>query len=80
MRTDTKMAVIAKTFTERSLNRFEAERIGDHCLHSTVSGLEKLGCTFHRKWEKVPTRFGKETRVIRYSLLKIPDYLAQKFE
>jgi hypothetical protein len=52
-----------------SANRFEAERIGDHCLHSTISTLaNSYGLTFIRKWEKVPNRFGGKTRVVRYSL------------
>jgi len=50
-----------------SLNRFEAEALGDHCLHSTVSTLgNKLGLEISRKWEAVPNRFGGTTRVKRY--------------
>jgi len=50
-----------------SLNRFEAEELGDHCLHSTVSTLfNKLGLEIPRKWEVVPNRFGSTTRVKRY--------------
>ena len=50
-----------------SLNRFEAEELGDHCLHSTVSTLvNKLGLEIPRKWEVVPNRFGGTTRVKRY--------------
>lgn len=52
-----------------SLNRFEAERIGDHCLNSTISVLaNRHGLTFHRQRERVPNRFGTLTDVIRYSL------------
>jgi hypothetical protein len=52
-----------------SANRYEAERIGDHCLHSTICTLANdYGLTFIRKWEKVPNRFGSMTRVVRYSL------------
>jgi hypothetical protein len=50
-----------------SLNRFEAEALGDHCLHSTVSTLvNKLGLEIPRKWEAVSNRFGGTTRVKRY--------------
>ena len=50
-----------------SLNRFEAEKLGDHCLHSTVSTLvNTLGLEIHRKWEVVINRFGGTTRVKRY--------------
>jgi len=50
-----------------SLNRFEAEELGDHCLHSTVSTMvNKLGLEIPRKWEVVPNRFGGTTRVKRY--------------
>jgi len=50
-----------------SLNRFEAEALGDHCLHSTVSDLvHKLGLEIPREWEEVPNRFGSTTRVKRY--------------
>ena len=50
-----------------SLNRFEAEELGDHCLHSTVSTLvNKLGFEISRKWEAAPNRFDGTTRVKRY--------------
>ncbi|MGV6474880.1 hypothetical protein [Azotobacter vinelandii] len=52
-----------------SLNRFEAELLGDHCLHSTVSDLTHLyGLEFRRQDEKVLTRFGNPADVTRYSL------------
>jgi len=52
-----------------SLNRFEAERIGDHCLHSTISALANgYGLTFKRIPEKVPNHWGQPCDVIRYSL------------
>ncbi|NHZ83950.1 hypothetical protein F2P44_32480 [Massilia sp. CCM 8695] len=53
----------------RSLNRFEAERFGDHCLHSTISTLRGKGYQFFDEWEWVPTRFGKEVHVKRYRYL-----------
>lgn len=51
------------------LNRFEAERIGDHCLHSTISSLANgYGLAFKRIPEKVPNHWGLPCDVIRYSL------------
>jgi hypothetical protein len=53
----------------KSLNRFDAEHLGDHCLHSTISTLKKKGAEFLDTWEKVPTRFGMTARVKRYRYL-----------
>lgn len=51
------------------LNRFEAERIGDHCLPSTIAVLANhYGLTIERKQERVPNRWGQPCDVIRYSL------------
>ena len=51
------------------LNRFEAERIGDHCLNSTISDLANdYGLIFKRIPEKVPNHWGQPCDVIRYSL------------
>jgi hypothetical protein len=50
-------------------HRFSAELIGDHCLPSTISDLQKLyGITFARKMISVPNRFGGETSVMLYWL------------
>lgn len=52
-----------------SINTFEAERLGDHSVNSTVSTLANdYGLTFIRTWEQVPNRFGGKTRVVRYRL------------
>ncbi len=52
-----------------SLNRFEAERIGDHCLHSTISSLaNSYGLFFKRTQEKAPNNWGAPCDVTRYSL------------
>ncbi|MCY0389131.1 hypothetical protein OVY01_18455 [Robbsia sp. Bb-Pol-6] len=51
-----------------SLNRFEAERFGDHCLNSTLADLRRDGYSFNQQWENVPTRFGRTARVLRYRL------------
>jgi len=50
------------------LNRFEAERIGDHCLNSTVADLRKTyGDKLIQRWERVPSRFNPDgVRVCRY--------------
>ncbi|WP_349618086.1 hypothetical protein [Azotobacter salinestris] len=52
-----------------SLNRFEAELLGDHCLNSTIAKLaHSYGLEFHRQPEKVPNRWGAPCDVTRYSL------------
>jgi hypothetical protein len=49
------------------LNRFEAERLGDHCLNSTIAKLRECGIAIHSAWETVPSRFSKRgARVLRY--------------
>lgn len=60
--------ILAELADGRSLNRFEAERIGDHCLHSTVSKIERHGIKVSRRIEKVPGYDGHVTRVCRYWL------------
>lgn len=52
----------------KGLNRFEAERIGDHCLNSTVAVIrEQYGNRLIQRWETVPNRFSdKGVRVLRY--------------
>lgn len=53
-----------------TLNRFEAEVLGDHCLNSTVSTLKNThGLNIHRQWEKVSNRWGAPCHVMRYRLL-----------
>lgn len=52
-----------------SLNRFEAEDLGDHCLNTTISVLGKrYGLIIERHYELVPTKWGDPCRVKRYSL------------
>lgn len=61
--------ILSLFLTGASLNRFEAEHLGDHCLNSTISALaNRHGLTFQRKQEKVPNRWGKPCRVVRYSM------------
>lgn len=54
----------------RSYNRFEAEReLHDHCLHSTVARLERMGLRINRHTERVPCIGGRAmTTVKRYRL------------
>lgn len=53
-------------------HRFDAERWGDHALHSTVSGLQRdQGIQFNREWRSVPTRFGKPCRVKAYWVVEL---------
>jgi hypothetical protein len=48
-------------------HRFDAERWGDHALHSTVSSLQHIyGVQIDREWRRVPTRFGTHCRVRAY--------------
>ena len=61
--------VLAHRLYSGSLNRFEAERIGDHSLHSTISILtHNYGLRFMRIPEKVPNHCGAPCDVTRSSL------------
>lgn len=64
----TKKQAILDALRNRSLNRFEAEHLGDHCLNSTISELRKQGHTIISSPEEVDTRFGRKTRCKRYYL------------
>ncbi|WP_090141128.1 hypothetical protein [Limnohabitans sp. DM1] len=71
-----KLATILQLFLQGlSLNRFEAERHHDHCLHSTVSTLQNgHGILIAREHESVPCKQGAEmTRVCRYRIDPHPD-------
>ncbi len=49
------------------LSRFEAERLGDHCLNSTVAAIRRHGVSVWGEWETVPTKYSpKGVRVMRY--------------
>lgn len=61
--------LLAHLLTGASINRFEAERLGDHCLPSTIAALaNRYQLDIKRETENVPNRFGGLTRVNRYSL------------
>jgi hypothetical protein len=50
-------------------HRFTAETVGDHCLPTTISDLQKRhSIYFNRKFIKVPNRFGGKTPVMLYWL------------
>jgi hypothetical protein len=70
MKARTKNAsILATLFAGNSLHRFQAERIGDHCLHSTISTLtHDYGLAFERRPVRVPNRFGSMTKVKEYRL------------
>lgn len=52
-----------------SLNLFEAERIGDHTLRSTISTLaNRHGLMIQRQSESVPNGWGGPSIATRYSL------------
>ena len=59
------LAVLARGI---SLNRFEAEPLGDHCLHTTVAKIESYGITVARREERVRGYMGHATRCRRYWL------------
>ncbi|MGK8180369.1 hypothetical protein ACRS2I_12725 [Pseudomonas aeruginosa] len=62
--------VLAYLLTGASINRFEAERLGDHCLNSTIAVLANAHrLAFVRQQERVPNRWGAPCVVTRYSLL-----------
>lgn len=63
-----KRRVLLEFYTGQKLHRFDAEHIGDHALHSTVSTLERTGLRFDRKTVTVPTRWGSDTHVTLYWL------------
>ncbi len=66
----TKQARILRLLTDGvSLNRFEAERLGDHALPSTISTLRHIhGLPIIGTSETVPTRFGRPAHPKRYHL------------
>jgi len=67
----TKKDSILTALRHGSLNRFEAERMGDHCLPTTIAELRSEGHVIDGEWEEVPTRFGKSCRVKRYRLVGV---------
>jgi hypothetical protein len=61
--------VLAAMAHGKSFNRFEVEReLSDHCLHTTVSGLQARGIVIRRADEVVPGFAGMPTHVKRYTI------------
>lgn len=60
--------ILAELARGGSLHRFQAERLGDHCLHSTVAKIEGYGIEVAREWTAVPGYAGHSTRVCKYWL------------
>lgn len=65
-----KIAMIEYHLRNGSLNTFEAIKLGDTCLNTTVSILKSKGINVVSEWENVPNRFGGETRVKRYRIIE----------
>lgn len=72
----TKEEEVLRALYVGSLNRFEAERIGDHCLNSTIAQLRGKGVQLADEWEKVPSRGSRGfTNVKRYWVKSEPGNL-----
>lgn len=65
-----KLQMMKRILEEKSLNTFEAQKLGDSCLNTTISILRSKGVPVHDEWEAVPTRFGRPSRVKRYWIPK----------
>ena len=64
-----------------TLNRFEAEKLNDHCLNSTVATLGKFGILIDRKFEIVPCLGGKATISLkRYWLKPEPENISNALD
>lgn len=62
-----------------SYNRFEAaQKLHDHCLHSTAASIQRRGIHVHREPETVRGYQGAPTRVMRYRILPNDQEKAQK--
>lgn len=61
--------ILSVLATGAKLNRFEAEPLGDHCLHSTVATIQqRYGIGVSRRDEVVCGYGGHQTRCCRYWL------------
>lgn len=61
--------ILSHLISGASLNRFEAENLGDHCLNSTIATLANThGLLIKRQTEKVENRWGLPCSVTRYSI------------
>jgi len=74
MKADTKIWAVLLRLFEGTANRFEAERIGDHCLNSTIPQIERMGIAIARVRESIPCRGGTKTvSVKRYWVDRAPE-------
>lgn len=65
----TKRRTVLLNFIRRpSLHRFQAERVGEHCLHTTVATWQADGIEFARETIPVPGWGGQTTYVSKYWL------------
>ena len=60
--------VLAELARGRALTRFDAERLGDHVLNSTVDKIQEHGILVSRRWIEVPGYGGHATRCCLYWL------------
>ncbi|MGH8434540.1 MAG: hypothetical protein ACRERX_08645 [Pseudomonas sp.] len=61
--------VLEQLINTKPRQRFETERIGDHCLHITIgSPAHDCGLVFKRSAERAPNHWGKPCDVTRHSL------------
>lgn len=72
------MRILAYLANGGSLNRFEAQDLGDSCLNTTISKFRReYRLIFTQTREDVPGRFGM-TRVTRYRLSPAQRRIAQR--
>ncbi|TQE99067.1 MAG: hypothetical protein FKY71_10585 [Spiribacter salinus] len=60
--------VLLNLIRRPSLHRFQAERIGEHCLHTTVAAWQADGVEVAREFIQVRGWGGEPTTVARYYL------------
>jgi hypothetical protein len=59
--------IIEYLHSGRSLHRFQAETLGDHCLPTTISTISrKYALEIPRETIQIRNRFGTLTHVMRY--------------
>jgi hypothetical protein len=67
LKPDTKIHRIATHLHDgERMTMFDAERLGDHVLRTTVATLERYGATIARRMVTRPTRFEADARVCEY--------------
>ena len=73
-----KLTRILRALLHRTLNRFEAEAFGDHCLNSTIAKIREMGIVLADRWETVPALGGRATaHVKRYWVDRHPDHMTK---